>query len=61
MRVSPGPSQLYEQWSGLVHIELVDGVVLVRLLVVPTASRADPLPLAVELRKTAEALSSRRA
>lgn len=47
--VSPGASKLNEQRSRFVQVELVDWVMLVAVLIVPTASCTDPFPLAIYL------------
>lgn len=51
---SPGSSELNEQRSRALQVDLIDRVVFVRILVVPTTSSADSLPLAVNLRTEAE-------
>jgi len=45
----PGPSELHQQGSRPLQLDLVDRVVFVRVLVVPTAASSRPLPLAVDL------------
>ena len=50
----PGSSELNEQRSRALQVNLIDRVVFVRILVVPTTSSADSLPLAVNLRTDAE-------
>lgn len=51
---SPGSSELNEQRSRALQVDLIDRVVFVWILVVPTTSSADSLPLAVNLRTEAE-------
>lgn len=51
---SPGSSELNEQRSRALQVDLIDRIVFVRILVVPTTSSADSLPLAVNLRTEAE-------
>lgn len=46
----PGSSEFYEQRSWTVQVQLIDGVVFVGVLVVPTAPGAEPLPLAIYLQ-----------
>lgn len=46
----PGSSELDEQRSWPLHVNLIDWVVFVWIFIVPTASSAGPLPLAVNLK-----------
>lgn len=48
--LGPGSSEFYEQRSWTVQVQLIDGVVFVGVLVVPTAPGAEPLPLAIDLQ-----------
>lgn len=50
----PRSSELDEQRSWPLQVDLVDRVVFVGILVVPTTSSADPLPLTVDLMTGAE-------
>lgn len=48
--LGPGPSEFDEQRSWTFQVQLIDGVVFVGILVVPTAPGAEPLPLAIYLQ-----------
>lgn len=48
----PGSSQFYEQWTGSLQLQLVDWIVLVRVLIVAAAAGTRAFPLAVKLSPT---------
>ncbi len=50
----PGSSELDEQRSRPLQVDLIDRIMFVWILIVPTTSSTDPLPLAIDLKTEAK-------